>query len=64
MDDMADIKTVRTNLEMTRDLRERIMVQAKGDLRSFKPEILALLDEACRARERKIAPRQPQHSDN
>lgn len=46
-------REVRTNLSMPEAMRERIIPQAKIDRRSFKAEILVLLDEALTARERK-----------
>lgn len=49
----VEANTARTNLAMPLELRDRVMVHARADLRSFKAEILALLDEAMKARERR-----------
>ena len=49
----AALEPARTNLEVPGDLRERIEREAKIDLRSYKGEILILLNEALSARERR-----------
>lgn len=51
--DEADKLPVGVNLEVPGDLRERIERQAKIDLRSYKAEILILLNEALATRDRK-----------
>lgn len=50
-DTMIDEDTVRTNLEMPADLARRIRSQAAFDRRTFKPQILVLIEEALDRRE-------------
>lgn len=51
MTDTVDTQASRTNLEVPNDLMERIKRQATKDRRSYKSEILELLEEAVETRE-------------
>lgn len=50
---IADDDTIRMNLEMPRRLHARLKVQASIDLRTNRQQVLAMLEEALKAREEK-----------
>jgi len=52
-DEIAPEDMAVTQIELSKDLRDRIMAQAKADRRTIRPEMVVLLEEAVTARERR-----------
>lgn len=50
---MPDVETMKTNLPVPVPLRDKVIASAAQDHRTYKGQIIALVEEALDARERK-----------